>query len=160
MLKFLCALLCVLSPQTLAAEWVFEDGGTPVAYFDNLDAQFQFACRGGDLAMAYWVRSPGGGVTAARSLSLAMNATGAEVSDDSDTRFAQDLPVIHSDGSSVIVRGPVAQQWARIAQRASASIHLAYVRPKPGGGLEFVERQSFSAKGSSATIGKVLARCG
>ena len=160
MLKPLCAMLCLLSPQALAAEWIFEGGGTPIAYFDNSDAQFQFACRGGDLAMAYWVRSPGAGVTGAQSMSLAITATGTAVSNDSATKFAQDLPVIHSDGSSVIVRGPVAQQWARIAQGARETIHLAYVRTKQDGGLEFLDRHSFSARGSAGAIAKVLAHCG
>ena len=76
------------------------------------------------------------------------------------TSFAPDMPLIHSDGSSVIVRGPVARQWAKIAQGAKASIRVAYVRPKASGGLEVYDTHAFGAKGSSAAIRKVLDRCG
>ncbi|WEK02926.1 MAG: hypothetical protein P0Y65_11975 [Candidatus Devosia phytovorans] len=160
MLKPVLICLCLLAAPAAAAEWKFEGGSTPIAYFDNVHAQFQFACRGGDLAMAYWVRKPGAEVAAASSLSIAINTSGSAVSSGSDTSFAQDLPVIDSDGSSVIVRGPVARQWARLAQGAGDTIHLAFVRTKSNGGLEFLDSQSFGAKGSSAAIGKVLDRCG
>jgi hypothetical protein len=60
----------------------------------------------------------------------------------------------------MIVRGPVARQWARIAQQAKATVRVAYVRPKSSGGLEVFDSNSFGAKGSSAAIKKVLDRCG
>lgn len=160
MLKSLSVCLLLLTTPAMAAEWKFEGGSTPIAYFDNTDAQFQFACRGGDLAMAYWVKKPEAGVAAAQSMSLGINTSGNQVSSGSATSFAQDLPLVHSDGSSMIVRGPVARQWARIAQGARETIHLAYVRTKSDGQFEFFDRQSFGAKGSSAAISKVLARCG
>ena len=160
MLKPLCVCLLLLAAPAIAAEWKFEGGGTPIAYFDNEGAQFQFACRGGDLAMAFWVRKPAGEVASASSMSLAINASGNKVSGGSDTNFAQDFPLIHSDGSSILVRGPVARQWARLAQGARDKIDMAFARTRPDGELEFLDRQTFGAKNSSASIGKVLARCG
>ena len=68
--------------------------------------------------------------------------------------------MIHHDGSSVPIRGPVARQWARTAQRAIESMELAFVKSRTSGGLEFQDKQSFGAKGSSAAITKVLADCG
>lgn len=118
MLKPLFLLLCLLPAPVLANDWKFEGGNTPIAYVDNGKAQFQFACRGGDLAMAYWVRQPGTVVAASSALSLALNAKGGAVSAAADTSFAQDFPMIHLDGSSVLIRGPVARQWARTAQQA------------------------------------------
>lgn len=160
MLKLLSFCLCLLSVPAVAADWKFEGGATPIAYADNKDAQFQFACRGGDLTMAYWVRKPDAAVAVAPSLSLAMNAGGGKVSAGSDTGFAQDFPMIHNDGSSLVVRGPVARQWARNAQQARESIELAFVDSKGSGGLDFRDRQRFGIKGSSAAIAKVLADCG
>lgn len=160
MLKPLSLCLCLLSVPAAAADWKFQGGATPIAYADNDDAQFQFACRGGDLAMAYWIRKPDAVVAASPSLSLAMNAGGGNVSAGSDTGFAQDFPMIHHDGSSVLIRGPVARQWARTAQQASESMELAFVKSRPNGGLEFLDRQRFGAKGSSEAIAKVLADCG
>ena len=61
-------LVLLLAATVNAAEWLYEDLGTPIAYFDNGAAQFQFACRGGDLAMGFWVRSPHRQVAAATSL--------------------------------------------------------------------------------------------
>jgi hypothetical protein len=159
MLKHLALCLCLLPVPAGAADWTFEGGTTPIAYADNEDAQFQFACRGRDLTMAYWVRKPDATVAAAPSMSLAMNATGGSVSAASDTGFAQDFPMIHHDGSSVLIRGPVARQWARNAQQARDSIELAFVETETNGGMEFRDRQRFGAKGSSAAIAKVLADC-
>jgi hypothetical protein len=68
------------------------------------------------------------------------------------------MPLIHSDGASMIVRGPVAQQWARIAQKAKSTIRVAYVRKQ--GALEVFDSNDFGASGSSAAIKKVLDRCG
>src|SRR5687767_16010209 len=103
----------VLLPATAvgAEEWMYEDQGVPIAYFDNGNAQFQFACRGGDLAMGFWVRAPHGQVAGATTMNLAITpdpADGSDVSAAGGTSFAQDIPLIHSDGSSMIVRGPVA----------------------------------------------------
>ena len=60
MRKMMMAALVLLAPTGMAtaAEWTYEDGSVPIAYFDNGAAQFQFACRGGDLAMGFWVRAP------------------------------------------------------------------------------------------------------
>jgi outer membrane scaffolding protein for murein synthesis (MipA/OmpV family) len=160
MLKPLSLFLCLLSFPAFAADWKFEGGATPIAYADNGQAQFQFACRGGDLAMAYWVREPGATVAAAPSLSLAMNAGGGNVSAGGDTGFAQDFPMIHHDGSSVIIRGPVARQWARTAQQARETMELAFVKSRASSGLDFLDRQRFGATGSAAAIAKVLANCG
>lgn len=160
MLKPLFLSLCLLSTPALAAEWKFEGGATPIAYADNGKAQFQFACRGGDLAMAYWVRKPGAAVAAASSLSLAMNASGGHVAGNGDTSFAQDFPVIHVDGSSVLIRGPVARQWAQKAQRARDTMELAFVRTGSKDGPDFLEQQRFGGMGSSAAIARVLSDCG
>jgi hypothetical protein len=146
-----------------AAEWTYEGGDVPIAYFDNGAAQFQFACRGGDLAMGFWVRSPHKTVADAAAMNLAITADpaeGSKVSAGGGSSFAPDMPLIHSDGSSVIVRGPVARQWAKIAQGAKDSVRVAYVRPKASGGLDVFDTHAFGAKGSSAAIKKVLDRCG
>ena len=149
------ALLLVTAAQ--ASEWRYEDVGVPIAYFDNGAAQFQFACRGGDLAMGFWVRAPHRTVAEAASMNLAItpDASGGTMAGAS---FAQDMPLIHSDGSSVIVRGPVARSWARIAQQAKRTIRVAYVRKL--GALEVFDSNEFGAKGSSAAIKRVLDRCG
>ncbi|MBN9335824.1 hypothetical protein [Devosia sp.] len=160
MLKPLSLLFCLLALPAYAADWKYEGGTTPIAYADNGKAQFQFACRGGDLAMAYWVREPSPQVAAAQSLSLAINAVGGSVSTGKDTGFAQDFPMLHHDGSSVLIRGPVARQWARTAQQALETMELAFVKSKPGSGLDFLDRQRFGARGSSSAIGQVLATCG
>jgi len=150
-------LLSLIATAASAAEWQYEDLGTPIAYFDNGAAQFQFACRGGDLAMGFWVRSPHHTVATASSMSLAIAPDPAS-SGMADASFAQDMPLIHSDGTSMIVRGPVAQSWARIAQRAKATIRVAYVRKR--GKVEIFDSNDFGASGSSTAIRKVLDRCG
>lgn len=165
LLRIGLAALVLLCPVTAAnaTDWAYEDGSVPIAYAESGAAQFQFACRGGDLAMAYWVRNPGSEVAGAVSMNLAIvpdAAEGATVSAAGGARFAEDLPLIHNDGSSVVVRGPVARQWARLAQRAKSSMLLAYVRPKGGGGLDVFESHSFGASGSAAAIAQVLDRCG
>ncbi len=153
MRRLLSSLLVLFLATTAgAAEWQYEDAGTPIAYFDNGAAQFQFACRGGDLAMGYWVRSPHRTVAGAKSLHLSITP------DSAATSYAQDMPLIHSDGTSMIIRGPVAQQWARIAQRAKSAIRVAYVRK--GSALESFDSNEFGARGSSAAIKRVLDRCG
>ena len=158
MRTLLLAALLLATPAT-AADWSYEDAGVPIAYVDNGSAQFQFACRGGDLAMGYWVRAPHRTVATAASLHLAItpDPKGA-ASSLSGASFAQDMPLIHSDGTSMIVRGPVARQWATIAQRAKATIRLAYVRKNDK--LEIFDSNEFGAAGSSSAIGRVLARCG
>ena len=98
-------LMSLLAGAALAADWQYEGGSVPIAYADNGRAQFQFACRGGDLAMGYWVRAPHRQVAGAASMNLALTPDGG------GTSFAQDMPLIHADGASMIVRGPVARQW-------------------------------------------------
>lgn len=157
------ALCLLLATPGLAADWKYEGGNVPIAYFDNGDAQFQFACRGGDLAMAYWVRKPSQEVAAATSLSLAINASGTtsgSLAATGGTIFAQDFPLIHSDGSSILVRGPVARQWAGIAQGAGEMIRVGFVGRKAQGGLEVFDGHEFGAGGSNAAIAKVLGQCG
>jgi hypothetical protein len=159
------AALMLLVPvtPTAAEEWSYEGGGVPIAYLDNGRAQFQFACRGGDLAMGFWVRTPDKQVAGAASMSLAITpdpTEGAGVAANEGASFAQDMPLIHSDGASMIVRGPVARQWARIAQRAKGNIQVAYVRTDASGGLDAFDINIFSARGSSAAIKRVLDRCG
>lgn len=164
MLRVISAcLVLLLATAASAAEWSYEGGSVPIAYLDNGEAQFQFACRGGDLAMGFWVRSPHRQVAGASAMNLAITpdpAEGSSVSAARGSSFAQEIPLIHSDGSSMIVRGPVARQWAHIAQQAKATIRIAYVRSKSQGGLEVFDSNSFAAKGSSAAIKKVLDRCG
>lgn len=160
MLKPLLLAMCLLTVPAVAADWTFEGGRTPIAYTDNGKAQFQFACRGGDLAMAYWVKQPDAAVASASTLSLAMNASGGKVSTGSGTTFAQDFPVIHLDGSSVLIRGPVARQWARAAQQARNNLELAFVRTGSSKGPRFLDQQRFGATGSLSAIAKVLADCG
>ena len=58
----------------------------------------------------------------------------------------------------MIVRGPVARQWARIAQQAKSALRIAYVQKR--GKHEFFDSNDFDATGSSAAIKKVLDRCG
>lgn len=162
-IAFAVAAALLLAAPAWAEEWAYEGGDVPIAYVDNGAAQFQFACRGGDLAMGYWVRTPKKEVAKAASMHLAITpdpaeGSGGKVADGSS--FAQDMPLIHSDGTSMIVRGPVARQWARIAQQAKAAVQVAYVRPKSGGGLDVFDSNAFGAKGSSAAIKKVLERCG
>src|SRR6218665_3583477 len=96
----------LLVMPALAETWNYEGGATPIAWFDNGDAQFQFACRGGQLAMGFWVRNPADTVAKATSMSLAITAdpaTGSTVSRSNGTSFAQDMPLVHLDGASVIV---------------------------------------------------------
>ena len=161
MRRLLLALCFALLPTAASADWLFEDASIPIAYADNGKAQFQFACRGGDLAMGYWVRAPHRTVAGAAALNLAISPDPAKSSDASalpNASFAQDMPLIHSDGTSMIVRGPVAQAWARIAQKAKSTIRVAYVRKH--GSLEIFDANDFGASGSSAAIRKVLDRCG
>jgi hypothetical protein len=150
-------LALVLTTPAVAADWFYEDAGTPIAYADNGRAQFQFACRGGDLAMGYWVRAPHRTVAAAASLHLAMRPDPSSKGMD-NASFAQDMPLIHSDGTSMIVRGPVARAWAKIAQQAESTIRVAYVRKQSA--LELFDSNDFGAAGSSAAIKRVLDRCG
>jgi len=157
------ALVALLTTAAHAEEWTYEGGDVPIAYLDNGKAQFQFACRGGDLAMGFWVRAPHKQVAGATTMNLAITpdpAEGAEASVANGSSFAQEIPLIHSDGSSMIVRGPVARQWARIAQQAKAAIRVAYVRQNGKGGFEVFDSNAFGAKGSSAAIKTVLDRCG
>jgi len=164
MLRVVSAFLVLAMASTVgAAEWTYEGGSVPIAYLDNGEAQFQFACRGGDLAMGFWVRSPHKQVAGASVMNLAITADPAEgstIAAGGGSSFAQEIPLIHSDGSSMIVRGPVARQWARIAQQAKAAVRVAYVRSKSSGGLEVFDSNTFGAKGSSAAIKRVLDRCG
>ena len=155
MLRLFSALLVVfLATAATAGEWTYEGGSVPIAYIDNGKAQFQFACRGGDLAMGFWVRSPSKTVAGAASMNMAITPDGAL------TSYAQDMPLIHSDGSSMIVRGPVARQWARIAQQAKDSVQVAYVHKDTAGKLHVFDSSEFGAKGSSQAIRQVLERCG
>lgn len=164
MLKQLLAPLILLMPTAAAGEaWHFEDAEVPIAYVDNGAAQFQFACRGGDLAMGYWVRSPEKSVAAAKSMNIGIlpdAAAGAKIGSADGASFAQDMPLIHSDGSSMIVRGPVARQWARIAQGAKQAMSVAFVHRNGKGALEIYDTNRFGAEGSAAAIKRVLARCG
>lgn len=155
MLRLVSALLTLLLATAAgAAEWQYEGGDVPIAWLDNGKAQFQFACRGGDLAMGFWVRAPHRTVAGAGSMNLAITPDGGA------TSFAQDMPLIHADGSSVIVRGPVARQWAKIAQRAGSGMQVAYVHKNAKGGFDYFDRNEFGAAGSSAAIKRVLDRCG
>lgn len=157
MLRTITVLLALLLPGVaLAADWRYEGGDTPIAYVDNGAAQLQFACRGGDLAMGFWVRTPHKDVASAGSMSVALTPDPPAGS----TIFAQDMPLIHSDGSSVIVRGPVARQWAGVAQRAKTEMRVAYARHGSKGGLDYLDANTFGAVGSNSAIRRVLERCG
>ena len=153
----------LLATSTGAADWEFEVGDIPIAYIDNEAAQLQFACRSGDLTIGFWVKRPTSAVAGATSLSVAMTpdpAEGAAASAVSTTRFAQDMPLIQTDGSSTIVRGPVARQWAQLARSADKTIAVAFVQTRQNGRRDLEDAQLFSAKRSSAAIGRALARCG
>jgi opacity protein-like surface antigen len=155
--------LALAAPVAAAEHWRYEGGATPIAWFDTDAAQFQFACRGGVLTMGYWVRNPDKQVAAAASISLAITpdaAKGSAVTQSSGTNFAQDMPLVHLDGSSVIVRGPVARQWAQIAQNARDTMRVAFVRTKGHGAFDALDAHVFPAKGSKTMIGKVLEKCG
>lgn len=154
-------LLALLATPAAAIDWAFEDASIPIAYIDNGNAQFQFACRGGDLAMGYWVRLPSAQVANADAMHLAIlpdPSANANIATASGTSFAQDMPLIHSSGTSMIIRGPVARTWARIAQKAKDTIRIAYVRKRDK--LEVFDSNDFDAAGSSAAIKAVLDRCG
>jgi hypothetical protein len=163
MRKLITTAFCLLLvTPALAEQWQYEGGATPIAYIDNGPAQFQFACRGGQLAMGFWVREPDETVAKAMTMSLAITpdpASGSRVASESGTSFAQDMPLVHLEGASVIVRGPVARQWARIAQGARADLRVAFVR-LAGSGLEAFDTNVFGAKGSKSTIAQVLGKCG
>lgn len=156
MLKLLPVVALFLALPTLAsaAEWTYEGGDTPIAYSDNGAAQFEFACRGGDLTLGYFVRSPAAKVSGAAAMNLAITTDGGS------PRFAQDMPLIHSGGAWMVVRGPVARQWAAIAQKAKAKMAVAFVHKNAKGGFDHYDINEFGAGGSSAAIRKVLDRCG
>lgn len=155
MLRLLPVLFALLLPTVAgAAEWTYEGGDVPIAYLDNGAAQFEFACRGGDLALGYYVRAPHAKVSGAASMNLAITPDGGS------PRFAQDMPLIHSGGAWMVVRGPVARQWAAIAQKAKAKMAVAFVHKNSKGKFDFYDSNEFAAGGSSSAIRKVLDRCG
>ncbi|MGV3650706.1 MAG: hypothetical protein ACO1OK_04730 [Devosia sp.] len=161
-MRTLAAAILIFLTSPALAQWSYEDAPTPIAYVDNGPALFQFACRGGELTMGYWVRRPQDQVARAGLASLAITpdpAPGSRVARTDGSSFAEDMPLIHLDGSSVIVRGPVARDWARIAQRARAEMRVTFL-PAGGGGLEMLDANIFGAKGSNAAIAQVLGRCG
>lgn len=163
MLRFVMTVLLLLPTAASAEEWLYEGGSVPIAYADNGAAQLQFACRGGDLTLGFWVRSPHRQVASAQSMNLAITpdpASGTEGTAPAGSSFAQDMPLIHSDGTSMIVRGPVARQWARIAQKTRQVVRVAYVHKNARGKFEVFDSNAFSARGSSSAISKVLDRCG
>jgi hypothetical protein len=152
-------LLLLFTNAAHAQQWQFEDLDIPIAWFDNGSAQFQFACRGGDLAMGYWVRAPHHQVASASVMNLAIIPDpSTAATSTAGASFAQEIPLIHADGTSMIIRGPVARQWARIAQRAKTTIRLAYVRMQST--LELFDSNDFPATGSAAAIKHILDRCG
>jgi hypothetical protein len=155
MLRLLPALLFLILPTAAgAAEWTYEGGDTPIAYLDNGAAQFEFACRGGDLTLGYFVRAPHAKVSGAPSMNIAITPDGGS------PRFAQDMPLIHSGGAWMVVRGPVARQWAAIAQKAKSTMDVAFVLKNAKGTFDFYDSNAFDAAGSSAAIKRVLDRCG
>jgi len=155
MLRLVSALLFLLVGSAAnAAEWTYEGGDTPIAYLDNGAAQFEFACRGGDLTVGYFVRSPHRQVSGAASMNIAITPDGGKPS------FAQDMPLIQSGGAWMVVRGPVARQWASIAQKAKARMAVAFVHKNAKGTFDFYDSNEFGAGGSSAAIKRVLERCG
>jgi len=155
MLRLVGVLLLLLVPTAAqAGQWAYEGGDIPIAYFDNGAAQFEFACRGGDLTLGYYVRLPHKVVSGAGTMNLAITPDGGE------PRFAQDMPLIHSGGAWMVVRGPVARQWAVIAQKAKSKMAVAFVHKNARGKFDFYDSNEFDAAGSSAAIRKVLDRCG
>lgn len=155
------SLCLVFSAPAAAEQWRYEGGATPIAWLDNGEAQFQFACRGGTLTMGFWVKKPDTSLGNASAISVAITpdaAAGSAVRQENGTSFAQDMPLVHLDGSSVIVRGPVARQWARIAQNARDTIRVAFVRMK-GSAVEAIDANHFGARGSKSAIGHVLDHC-
>jgi hypothetical protein len=147
-------LALMLATAAQGAEWRYEGGDVPIAYFDNGAAQFEFACRGGDLALGYYVRSPSRQVSGASAMNLALTPDGGK------PVFAQDMPLIQSGGAWMVVRGPVARQWAAMAQKAKSTLAVAFVHKNAKGGFDFYDSNDFGAGGSSAAIRRVLDRCG
>jgi hypothetical protein len=155
MLRLLPAVLVLLLASAAgAAEWRYEDLGVPGAYFDNGTAQLDFTCRGGELVLGFWVRTPEPQVAGAGAMNLSITPDGGASS------FAQDMPLIHGNGTMMVVRGPVARQWAAIAQRARTTLEVTFVHRNATGGLDTFNRNAFGAAGSARAIGKVLERCG
>lgn len=155
MLRLVPALLLTLVATVAgAAEWSYEGGDVPIAYLDNGAAQFEFACRGGDLTLGYFVRSPHKQVSGAAAMNLAITPDGGAPS------FAQDMPLIHQGGAWMVVRGPVARQWAAIAQKARTTMAVAFVHKNAKGKFDFYDSNAFDAGGSSAAIRRVLDKCG
>jgi hypothetical protein len=146
--------LLLLPGAAGAAEWSYENAGVPGAYSDNGAAQLDFTCRGGELVLGFWVRSAEAAVAGAGAMNLAITPDGG------GTSFAQDMPLIHGNGTMMVVRGPVARQWAAIARRAKSTIRVAFAHRTAAGKLEFYNANAFGAGGSAAAIGKVLERCG
>lgn len=160
-MRLALAVLLALIPTTAnASDWAYESAPVPIAYIDNGAAQLQFACRGGDFTVGFWVRAPHRTVAGAAAMSLAIvpDPKDEGVPAAAGASFAQDMPLIHLDGSSMIIRGPVAARWARIAREAKRTIRIAYVRS--GNTLEVFDSNDFGAKGSAAAIKQVMDRCG
>lgn len=147
----------LLATPAGAADWTYENAGVPGAFAYNGQAQLDFTCRGGELVMGFWVRSPEAGVAKAGSMNLSIAPDGAGADGSS---FAQDMPLIHGDGTMMVVRGPVARQWARIARAARSTLRVTFVHRNAAGGLDRFNANDFGAGGSSAAIGQVLERCG
>jgi hypothetical protein len=150
----LVTLLVLLPGLATAADWTYEGGDTPIAYSDNGAAQFEFACRGGDLTLGYFVRSPSAKVSGAASMNLALTP------DSGKPTFAQDMPLIQSGGAWMVVRGPVARQWAAVAQKVKGTMSVAFVHKNAKGKFDFYDSNTFGAGGSSSAIRQVLDRCG
>lgn len=160
MRKLLATALVLLATPALAADWTY-DSVTPAAYVDNGIAQFQFVCRGGDFTVGYWVRTPHPQVAASSTLNLALvpdPAKGSSASNIDGARFAQEIPLLHVGGASMIIRGPVAKAWASLAQKAKTTLRVAYVRKT--GATEVFDSHDFGAGGSAIAIRNVLERCG
>ncbi|MGN6489985.1 MAG: hypothetical protein ACTHLT_19480 [Devosia sp.] len=152
--RFAALLVLLLASPAAAADWRFEHAGVPGAFSDNGAAQLDFTCRGGELVLGFWVRAAEPGVAKAAAMNLSITPDGGGPS------FAQDMPLIHGDGTMMVVRGPVARQWAAIAQRAKSTLQVAFVHRNARGALETYNANSFGAAGSSAAIRQVLDRCG
>ncbi len=157
-------LVSAMLPATAAGatEWRYENPGMPIAYVDTGTAQFHFACRGGELAMGFGVIGPDGPVAAASAMNLSITPDPAPGSapGSGNTSYAQEIPLLHAESSWMVIRGPVARTWARIAQRARNELRLAFVRRDGNGRLDYFNATRFGAAGSSAAIQRVLDRCG
>jgi hypothetical protein len=159
------AALALLSAPALAQEWTSQDlSGITVEYFDNGNAQLQFGCRdNGDFLMGFVVYNIHADLAEATSTGIVLSPDPTRKADGSTIAGSyriDDVPLDHNDvGASVMIGGPIAIKWAKLAQRASHTIQLSFAAADSGGGYSAYNTNDFSAVGSSAAISRLLKIC-